>query len=540
MGGAGRADPGRLRPHRRSDGGAGAEARRRLRRAASRPASSRWLRDKGFEILEVPREEAFQLGVNAISLGDDRVLTGAGARSLNDQMQAHGLELFAPDLEMFTLGGGGAHCLGQALRRERWRRVSDGPAIDAAPGGRGPARARSRAPADRRGRPARLLDRDVARRRGRSSPSCSASSGLEPERDEAGNLWACLGGRRGAGARDRLARRLGPGRRLARRRARRDGGASASCAHGRGAAERPPRTLALRRLGGRGGRALRPQPVRELGVLGDARRRARRRSLRDAEGVSIVDALAENGVELDRVLEAASRRSRLAAYLELHIEQGPVLEAEGLRSAAVSGCAGVERHRFRFRGQASHAGTTPMDRRRDAGLARPTPRCASSGSARSHGGVATTGALALRPGIATAVAGEAELMVDLRHPDAGELAAMLAERVGRGARRRPPSASASSPPSTSGRSSRSRSTPLWCDQALAASRETTGSERVLTSGALHDAAEVARVVPTAMLFCPSIAGISHAKEEDTNEADLIAAIEAFGLLANRVLGSDLA
>jgi N-dimethylarginine dimethylaminohydrolase len=77
-----------------------------------------WLRAKGFEILDVPGDEAFRLGVNAISLGDDRVLTGVGARSLNDQMTAHGLELLAPDLEMFTLGGGGAHCLGQALRRE--------------------------------------------------------------------------------------------------------------------------------------------------------------------------------------------------------------------------------------------------------------------------------------------------------------------------------------------------------------------------------------------------------------------------------------
>jgi N-dimethylarginine dimethylaminohydrolase len=79
----------------------------------------RWLKGKGFEILEVPPEDAFALGVNAISLGDDRVLTGAGARSLNEQMEAHGLELFAPDLEMFTLGGGGAHCLGQAIRREQ-------------------------------------------------------------------------------------------------------------------------------------------------------------------------------------------------------------------------------------------------------------------------------------------------------------------------------------------------------------------------------------------------------------------------------------
>jgi N-dimethylarginine dimethylaminohydrolase len=78
----------------------------------------RWLTRKGFEILEVPSEDAFTLGVNAISLGDGRVLTGAAARSLNEQMRAHGLELFAPDLEMFTLGGGGAHCLGQAIRRE--------------------------------------------------------------------------------------------------------------------------------------------------------------------------------------------------------------------------------------------------------------------------------------------------------------------------------------------------------------------------------------------------------------------------------------
>jgi N-dimethylarginine dimethylaminohydrolase len=78
----------------------------------------RWLKGKGFEILEVPPADAFALGVNAISLGDDRVLTGAGARSLNEQMEARGLELFAPDLEMFTLGGGGAHCLGQAIRRE--------------------------------------------------------------------------------------------------------------------------------------------------------------------------------------------------------------------------------------------------------------------------------------------------------------------------------------------------------------------------------------------------------------------------------------
>ena len=78
----------------------------------------RWLEGRGFELIDVPAADAWTLGVNAISLGNDRVLTGAGARALNEQLAARGLELLAPELEMFTLGGGSAHCLGQALRRD--------------------------------------------------------------------------------------------------------------------------------------------------------------------------------------------------------------------------------------------------------------------------------------------------------------------------------------------------------------------------------------------------------------------------------------
>ncbi len=78
-----------------------------------------WLRDAGFEILEVAVADAFGLGVNAISLGDDRVISTRRSAELNAQLRARGLEVFDPDLEMFTLGGGGAHCLAQALRRER-------------------------------------------------------------------------------------------------------------------------------------------------------------------------------------------------------------------------------------------------------------------------------------------------------------------------------------------------------------------------------------------------------------------------------------
>ena len=257
-------------------------------------------------------------------------------------------------------------------------------------------------------------------------------------------------------------------------------------------------------------------------------------SLTDHDGIPLPDALAENGVELDRVLEAGARREGLAAYLELHIEQGPVLEAEGVRAAAVAGCVGIERHHLIFTGQASHAGTTPMDRRRDAGLAAAETALRVEAIAREHGGVGTTGVLDLHPGIPTAVAGEAELVVDLRHPEEAELTRMLAE------------AQEASAALAAARNCSASTELIWrieptrfdtglVEMAAMAAADVAGSERRITSGALHDAAEVARVVPAAMVFVPSIGGVSHAREEDTSEADLKLGIEAFGALANRVL-----
>ncbi len=296
---------------------------------------------------------------------------------------------------------------------------------------------------------------------------------------------------------------------------------------------RPPRTLTLvdwaDEEGARFGRSLFGSSAFS-GTLVPAEVR----DLRDREGNRLADVLAENGVDLDLAPGAASRVGRLAAYLELHIEQGPVLEDEGLRAAAVSGCAGVERHRFRFTGQASHAGTTPMDRRRDAGLAAAELALRVEEIAVRHAGVATAGALDLRPGIPTAVAGEAELLVDLRHPKADELATMLDETR------------AAAQAVAAERGCQPGSEPVWAIQpipfnpplvALAreACREAAGSDRELTSGALHDAAEVARVLPAAMIFCPSAGGISHTKQEDTAEPDLAAGIEALGALANRIL-----
>ena len=162
-----------------------------------------------------------------------------------------------------------------------------------------------------------------------------------------------------------------------------------------------------------------------------------------------------------------------------------------------------------------------MDMRDDAGLKAARAALAVEEIARRHGGVGTTGRLTLEPGIPTAVPGRAELTVDLRHAEAEDLAAMRGEVLDAAAD--------------------AEETPIWRIEPIAfderlveLAAEEAGTGRVIASGALHDAAEMARHVPVAMIFAPSSKGISHAKEEDTPEPDLEKAIEAFGRLALRV------
>jgi hydantoinase/carbamoylase family amidase len=359
-----------------------------------------------------------------------------------------------------------------------------------------------------------------------------AELGLEPERDEAGNFWAKLEGESEPA--------LAVGSHLD---SVPDGGwldGALGVMAGVGvlrawatSGRQPPRSVFLvdwaDEEGARFGRSLFGSSAFSGTLDPDRVRR-----LRDSEGRELPQVLGANGVDLDRVLQSGERRETLAAYLELHIEQGPVTEAEGVPVAAVQGCAGVERHRLRFTGQASHAGTTPMDQRRDAGLAAAEAALRIEGVAERNHGVATTGALALRPGIPTAVAGEAELMVDLRNPDADSLATMLDEAL--------ELAKLAAAKHRCGLENELvwRIEPIPFDEPLVSLAQETvadtgGRDEPMSSGALHDAAEVARVVPAAMLFVPSIGGISHAKEEDTSEADLAAGIEAFGALANRAL-----
>ena len=151
------------------------------------------------------------------------------------------------------------------------------------------------------------------------------------------------------------------------------------------------------------------------------------RRLTDRDGVSLPDALREHGVELDSALDARRQLESAAAYLELHIEQGPVLESMDLPLGAVLGTFGVERHRITWRGQAAHAGSTPMDQRRDAlaGAAKLELEIREIAKGVGSGAVCTMGSVVTKPGIVTSVVETAECLLDQRNLDADELASML-------------------------------------------------------------------------------------------------------------------
>jgi len=259
------------------------------------------------------------------------------------------------------------------------------------------------------------------------------------------------------------------------------------------------------------------------------------RGLKDSEGVRLPEALKEAGVDLERVKESAKELKDAAAYLELHIEQGPVLLDLGLPLGAVLGTFGVERHALTFHGQAAHSGSTPMNRRKDAFLAAGKMSLEIYEIARRHRGVCTIGSCATKPGIVTSVVAECRITLDQRHLHAPALAAMLAD-----------ARAAADRFAAEGKVGVSWER-LWqidpvlfnpqlidfCDKAI---RETCGRSHRLPSGPLHDAAEVARAgVPTVMMFVQSLHGISHNKIEDTREEHLEMCVAAFDKLADKAM-----
>jgi len=261
------------------------------------------------------------------------------------------------------------------------------------------------------------------------------------------------------------------------------------------------------------------------------------RARKDAAGIGLPDALGEHGVDLDRALDAARELESAAAYLELHIEQGPVLEAMDLPLGVVLGTFGVERHQITFRGQAAHAGSTPMDQRRDAlaGAARLELEIREIAKRTGAGAVCTMGSVVTKPGIVTSVVETAECLLDQRHLDAGKLAAMLDDA------KRASERFAEEEDIEVEWQRIWNIEPILFDAALLeladeAIKEVAGTSHRLPSGPLHDAAEVARAgIPTVMVFVQSLRGLSHTKLEDTKEEHLELAVQALDLLAAKTI-----
>src|SRR5205085_1786172 len=236
------------------------------------------------------------------------------------------------------------------------------------------------------------------------------------------------------------------------------------------------------------------------------------RLLKDKQGVTLPAALAEHGIDFEKVKDCGKELENAAAYLELHIEQGPVLLDLDLPLGTVLGTFGVERHAITFHGQAAHSGSTPMNRRKDAFLAaaKMSPEIYRIAE-RSNGGVCTIGSCTTKPGIVTSVVEECRITLDQRHLDAAALARMLAEAQ-----------QASERFAKEGNVTVSWER-LWqiepilfdpelialCDEAIS---ETGANPHHLPSAPLHDAADVARAgIPTIMMFVQSLHGISHNK-----------------------------
>ncbi len=260
------------------------------------------------------------------------------------------------------------------------------------------------------------------------------------------------------------------------------------------------------------------------------------RGLVDKQGMRLPDALKNVGIDFERVKASGQELKNAAAYLELHIEQGPVLLDLDLPLGAVLGTFGVERHAITFHGQAAHSGSTPMNRRKDAFLAaaKMSPEIYQIAEP-SGNGVCTIGSCTTKPGIVTSVVEECRITLDQRHLDAAKLAQMLHEAK-----------AASEKFAREGNVLVSWER-LWqiaprpfndelialCEESI---RETCGKSHRLPSGPLHDAAEVASAgVPTVMMFVQSLHGISHNKIEDTKEEHLELCVSAFDKLAEKTM-----
>jgi N-carbamoyl-L-amino-acid hydrolase len=259
------------------------------------------------------------------------------------------------------------------------------------------------------------------------------------------------------------------------------------------------------------------------------------RNLKDRDGIALVDALKNVGIKLEDAPKAAAERKGCLAYLELHIEQGPVLEEKGYPLGVVLGTVGCERNFITFHGQAAHSGSTPMHVRKDAFRAAGLMAQEIYRIADKYKGVCTIGSCVTKPGIVTSVVEDCTITLDQRQLDPKKLAGMWSEAQ-----------------ETAKKIAKQLDVDvkfgdLWriepilfhpelrefCGEAIKAA---AGKSMRLPSGPLHDAAEVCRAgIPTQMIFVQSLQGISHNKIEDTKEEHLELSVQALANLAEKTI-----
>ncbi|HMP82381.1 MAG TPA: allantoate amidohydrolase [Verrucomicrobiota bacterium] len=244
----------------------------------------------------------------------------------------------------------------------------------------------------------------------------------------------------------------------------------------------------------------------------------------DKNGVSMADAIREFGGNPDAIGCAKLDASRLLGYVEVHIEQGPVLENKNLAVGVVSAIAGQSRARITFTGEAGHAGTVPMNLRKDALCAAAEFILAVESLGQNRGGlVATVGEIAALPGASNVIPGETKLSLDVRHPDDATRRTACEELKRQ----------ADEIATERGVSSRfevvHQTNAVVCDRRLTLQLEKAAKRHqkeapLLTSGAGHDAAAMAAICPAAMLFVRCKGGISHNPAELASESDVRVAL----------------
>ncbi|EFO81518.1 amidase, hydantoinase/carbamoylase family [Oscillochloris trichoides DG-6] len=260
-------------------------------------------------------------------------------------------------------------------------------------------------------------------------------------------------------------------------------------------------------------------------------------TLHDRNGITLPAMLTGYGVDVEQMGQAGGELIDAAAYLELHIEQGPVLETQGLPLATVTGTCGVERYKVIWHGQAAHSGSTPMNQRRDAlaGAAKLTLALREIAHEVGDGAVCTSGSVVCSPGIATSVAENVVQMVDMRHHDSIKLARLL-NRAQRASWQFAAEEHLNVTWERIYQIAPITFHPQLIELAEAAVIDTCGVYYHMTSGPLHDATEMARSgIPTVMLFVQSLRGISHSYAEDTREEHLELAVRALANLTDRVI-----